>query len=93
MKLTYQELIIEVQQITANLDKHFYLMLLVVLLLIVVVILCANTMTKQNALRGKLDLQTQAMEHGDRIIQDIKSTIDRNTDAINRLLVYLEKRN
>ena len=90
-KLNYSDLVIETQTITANMDKHFFLMLFSCLLIIVTIILCVGILLRQNALRGKLDLLTLAMEHGDNVVRDIREALSKNTDAINGLLAFLRE--
>ena len=53
-KLNYSDLVIETQQITADIDKHGYLLFFLSFLVIVVVILNVGILLRQNALRGKL---------------------------------------
>ena len=101
-KISYQDLLLETQSITADIDKHGYMLMFLALLSVVTIILCVgillrqNTMMAQNresfgSLRGKIDLQNQSMAHDTRIIEEIKNAIDRNTAAINSLLAYLER--
>lgn len=101
-KLTYSDLIVEVQQITATMDKHFFLMMFLSLLAIVIIILCVGILLRQSghisqqtkdfgSLRGKIDVQNKAMENDAKVIDGIKEIIERNTEAINKLLGYLER--
>lgn len=101
-KLTYSDLIIEVQQLTADIDKHGYLLMFLSLLAIVIIILCVGILLRQNtllsktkdsfgSLRGKIDLQNQVMQQDAKVIGEIKGIIERNTEAINKLLGYLER--
>lgn len=100
--LTYSDLLIEVQTITAGMDRHFFIMLFVTALSVTLILLSIGILLRLNSvisqqrdafgsLRGKLDKQNIIMEQDARIIGDIKDIIGRNTDAINRLLAYLER--